>query len=68
MGQEVITFSARGTGPRGIATRLGHCLWFAVFLAPTRDKAALFAVFLGPQNRAETLVFTMFSQQPKKQV
>ena len=36
-----------------------------MFSAPTKNRTALFAMF---QNRAKTLVFTMFSQQPKKQV
>ena len=59
-------FCPRGTGPQDITTHLKHCNLHCFRLLPrTKQRYSRCFLVLEPQNRAKTLVFTLFSQEPK---
>ena len=60
-------FSSSGVETTGKKKRLKRCNLHCFLLVPKQNNA-IYDVFSPsqPQNRAKTLVFTMFLQQPEK--
>ena len=62
-------FCPVGSAPQDITTIIKHCNLQCFLLLPrTKQRYLRCFLFREPQNRVKTLVFSMFSQQPKTQV